>query len=227
MSSSISRLQLTALFSVAMPVWGVLLILDGVGVSASWAKHLSTVVGVTLVLLTVFDRWLWRWSWLQGWFVKKPYIGGTWRVSLKSDWRDPKTGLAIPPIDGFLSVRQTYSGLSLRLMTKESASESLAADLVGAPDATYRAASVYRNDPGVGVRDRSPIHYGALLLDVQADDPVTLAGQYWTDRSTRGELRSAERTTRVVGSYQAGLQELGNELDEKMDQLTALDTTSV
>lgn len=37
-------------------------------------KPFSTVVGVVAFLLAAFDLFLWRLSWLQGWFVKRPHL---------------------------------------------------------------------------------------------------------------------------------------------------------
>jgi hypothetical protein len=47
-------------------------------------------------------------------------------------------------------------------------------------------AVLYRNDPKVSVRDRSPIHFGGMHLRVSGED--ALEGDYWTDRKTSGRL---------------------------------------
>lgn len=51
------------------------------------------------------------------------------------------------------------------------------------------------------MRDRSPIHYGAIVLDVQGDPVKDLVGYYWTERSTRGELRSLARHVTIASSF--------------------------
>jgi hypothetical protein len=60
---------------------------------------------------------------------------------------------------------------------------------------------VYRNEPKLSVRDRSPIHYGAIVLDVQGDPVKELAGCYWTDRNSRGELRTLAKHDWLAGSF--------------------------
>ena len=153
----LSRLHLSVILLLAAGIWGVMLVVEGVAVSGTWFRPFSTVVGVLLLLLVAFDLWAWRLRFLQGWFVPRPDIRGTWRVELRTDWKDPTTGGVVAPITAYLVVRQTYSTLSLRMLTPESSSELAAAEISKAADGTYRLAAVYRNEPKLSVRDRSPI----------------------------------------------------------------------
>ncbi len=197
----LSRLHLSTILLIAAALWGGMLVFEGVAVNGTWFRPFSTVVGVLLLLLVAFDVWAWRFRILHGWFVPRPDLRGTWRVELQSDWKDPKTGAVIGPIVAYLVVRQTFSSLSIRMLTAESASELVAAEINKAGDGTYRLAAVYRNEPKLSVRDRSPMHYGALVLDVQGDPVEGLAGYYWTDRSSRGELRTLARHQSIAGSF--------------------------
>ncbi len=197
----LSRLHLSVILLLAAGIWGTMLVVEGVAVSGTWFRPFSTVVGVLLLLLVAFDLWAWRLRFLQGWFVPRPDIRGTWRVELHTDWKDPATIEVVAPIPAYLVVRQTFSSLSLRMLTSESSSELVAAEISKAADGTYRLAAVYRNEPKLSVRDRSPIHYGAIVLDVQGDPVKDLVGYYWTDRSTRGELRSLARHVTIASSF--------------------------
>lgn len=202
----LSRLHLSTILVLAAALWGGLLLVEGVTVNGAWLRPFSTVIGVLLLLLAAFDLWAWRLRVLHGWFVPRPDLRGTWRVELQSNWRNPATDSAtdsgVGPIVAYLVVRQTFSALSVRMLTAESASELVAAEINKASDGTYRLAAVYRNEPKLSVRDRSPIHYGALVLDVQGDPVKSLAGYYWTDRNSRGELRTLARTVSPAGSFQ-------------------------
>ncbi len=198
----LSRLHLSTILLVAAALWGGMLVFDGVAVTGTWFRPFSTVVGVIVLLFVAFDLWAWRLRIFHGWFVPRPDLRGTWRVELKSDWKDPATDKVVGPIAAYLVVRQTFSTLSIRMLTAESASELVAAEINKAVDGTYRLAGVYRNEPKLSVRDRSPIHYGALVLDVQGDPVKDLAGHYWTDRNSRGELRTLGRHRSIVGSFQ-------------------------
>lgn len=197
----LSRLHLSAILLVASALWGGLLLYQGVAVKGSWFHPFSGVVGVLVLLLAAFDVWAWRLRILQGWFVPRPNLRGTWRVELQSDWKDPSTDRIIGSIVAYLVVRQTFSTLSIRMLTAESASELVAAEINKASDGTYRLAAVYRNEPKLSVRDRSPIHYGAIVLDVQGDPAKDLAGYYWTDRNSRGELRTLARHDAIASSF--------------------------
>jgi hypothetical protein len=165
----LGRLHLSVILIIAAGIWGLLLVINGVAVSGTWFRPFSTVVGVLLILLAIFDLWAWRLRVLRGWFVPRPDIRGTWQIELHSNWKDPITSEGIAPISAYLAVRQTFSTLSLRMVTAESSSELVSGDITKAADGTYRLGAVYRNEPKLNVRDRSPIHYGAIVLDVQGD----------------------------------------------------------
>lgn len=197
----LSRLHLSVILAFAAAIWGAMLLAEGVAISGTWFRPFSTVVGVLLLLLVAFDLWAWRLRFLQGWFVPRPDIRGTWSVELRTDWKNPTSSTGVGPIRAFLAVRQTYSTLSLRMLTAESSSELVAAEISKAADGTYRVAGVYRNEPKLSVRDRSPIHYGALVLEVHGDPVKDLAGYYWTDRNTRGEVQTSGRHPKISSSF--------------------------
>jgi hypothetical protein len=198
-----SRPQVTVFLAVAAAVWGALLVLQGTQVHAAWMGPLGSVVGVLMLLLAGFDKWLWRLKFLYPWFVDVPNINGTWKGELVSTWTDPKTGQHVPPIEVYLLVKQTFSTLQMRMMTKESASELLAGAIIK-EGTTVTATGLYRNIPKLNHRDRSPIHYGGILVHVQgidAEGGLRLEGQYWTDRKTDGTLLFHDRTDKVFDDF--------------------------
>jgi hypothetical protein len=197
----ISRTHLSAIILVAALVWAILLLIDGVGVSIGWLRHLSAVVAIVLVLITAFDIWLWKLWFLRGWFVKRTNIGGTWHATIRSNWHDPSTGESIPPTDGYMAIHQRYSSLSLRLMTNESTSQLLGAEIIKSLDGTFRIAGVYRNEPRQAARQAGHMHYGAVILDVIGNPPSSLRGHYWTDRGTSGEIDLNSRSKRTFDDY--------------------------
>lgn len=195
------RIHVTALLLLAAILWAGLLFLQGVSIAPELGKPFSIVVSLLVGGLALFELRLWRIGWLQGWFVKRPYLGGTWSVSVTSDWVDPATNRSLEPFDAYLVVRQTYTTLSLRLVTQESQSYVLGADLSSHPDGVFILTGVYRNEPALSVRDRSPIHHGALLLNVRGIPPQALDGLYWTDRGTKGEIRSTAHITKLCNGF--------------------------
>jgi hypothetical protein len=190
-----------AILYVAVAVWAVVLLVSGQTLSSAWLKPLSTVTTVVVFVALAFDLWLWKLPFLHGWFVKRPAIDGTWKVEIRSNWRKPVTtgSEPIPPIEGYMVIRQTFSSLSLRLLTEESSSELLGTEIVCSADGLYCVSGVYRNEPRFQVRDRSPIHYGAVWLRIIDAKPPKIEGHYWTDRKTDGEM---ELTNRQVPKFQ-------------------------
>ncbi len=157
-----------------------------------WVPGFGSVVTLAGGLVWLFDKWLWSW-WPFTWAVGRADLRGTWRGELVSEWIDPKTGTTLPPIPAVMCVTQTASALYLRQFTAESESSTVAASILKEPDDAEFVAVVYRNDPKGNLRDRSPIHFGGMRLRVTGE--TTLAGEYWTDRNSRGQL-ALERVSR-------------------------------
>ena len=170
----------------------------------SVSKELFAPFGVVLSALTVtailFNKFIWKWPLVNGWLVKRPNLNGTWKIVLHSDWINPKTGKGIASINGYLFIRQSFSQLSIRLTTKESASESISSAFKAEDDGTLKLASVYRNVPKAKVRDRSEIHHGTLLLSIGFLDEK-IEGEYWTDRNSKGSIELIARDVSLYNSF--------------------------
>lgn len=152
-------------------------------------KQIPKAISAYAILGVIFTKWVWRWPLLQGWLIKVPDIQGTWRGTLKSDWVDPSTGKKLPPIPMILVIKQTFSNIKCTLMTKESVSHSMTADInymSGGQDLylTYN----YTNRSKATIRERSPIHDGAVILKIIKNPGFCLEGEYWTSRNTKGEM---------------------------------------
>ena len=137
-----------AIIYIAVLAWTVILYLNHETIKASWLKPLSTVIAVVLYAVMAFDLWLWKLPWLHGWFVKRPVIDGLWKVEIRSNWRDPSTGVVIPPLEGYMTIRQTLSKLSMRLLTAESSSEVVGTEIVCSSDGLYCVSGVFCWAPG-------------------------------------------------------------------------------
>ena len=173
-----------------------MLLVQGVPLKASYLQPYSFAVGVVILLLFAFEQWLWRVPPLAR-LLHCPVLRGTWKGQLQSNWIDPATGHGIPAIELYVVVRQTYSTISLRLMTTESTSRSLVASLEAPHDDVPRLASTYQNIPGLLIQDRSRIHHGALMLEVYGNPANRLGGSYWTDRDTKGQLSLDSRAEKL------------------------------
>jgi hypothetical protein len=206
----VSNFFTTALVILAVGVWAVILSANGWVIPTSFFAPLSSVVSVLSLALLVFDKWGWSW-WGLRWVARHPDLRGTWRGTFESSWVDPETAARKGPIACFLIVKQTYSGLHLRLMTTESTSVSLATTLVEEADGTWSVNGLYRNQPRVTLQERSRIHHGGLVLCVGGPPPDSLSGHYWTDRSTRGEMR-LDRMSRAYADDYAAAEKLAGSL---------------
>jgi len=192
---------------VAGLVWLGLLLLSGVAVQLVWLRHIPAVVSILFVLIAAYDLWLWRLPVLRRRIARRPLLRGTWHASIRPT---PETGKYRDPVRGYMAIGQTYSMLTLRLLTEESTSESLAAHAIRAKEGQFSVTAVYRNEPRPSVRKRSPIHFGALILQC-ADGVTEIAGEYWTDRRSVGELTLSGRHPRYVSDYATAKALFGDE----------------
>ena len=188
----ITEIQLSTLIFIAAIIWAILLAVKGTPLSTSLFDPFSNVTGVLVLILTFFDKWAWHWKIFYPWLVSTPYLEGTWKGKIRSNWVNPETEKANGNIDVYLVIRQKFSVIHASLMTKESNSELLTGELIKNLDETWQFVGAYRNTPKLLIRDRSPIHHGALILQVKGQPPVGLEGQYWTDRNTQGEILLTE-----------------------------------
>jgi hypothetical protein len=184
----ITDIQLSTLVFVAAFIWGLLLILKGTPLSINLFEPFYNVIGILVLVLTFFDKWAWHWKIFYPWLVSTPYIEGTWKGKINSNWVNPNTKQKIETIDAYLVVRQKFSKAYAKLITKESSSELLAGEIIKNTYETWQFVSVYRNIPKMLIRKRSPIHYGSMILSIKGHPPNSLEGQYWTDRNTQGEI---------------------------------------
>ena len=188
--SALRNLGLNAVVAFAAGIWALLLIIQGADLPGEWWKPFSIVVGAVVLLLEAFEYWGWRISWLHPWLVSVPDLRGLWEGSLTTQWVDPETGLQREPIQAYIVVRQTFSRISIRVLTRESSSSLLAGQFSQEQDGEMVLTGTYRNTPRIKHRERSPMHYGGILLQVpkQRTRLTRIAGQYWTDRQSMGDL---------------------------------------
>ncbi|BCH68449.1 hypothetical protein RvVAT039_pl12820 (plasmid) [Agrobacterium vitis] len=198
---TVERFPIWVLLILAIFIWGATLYFYGTPLSWNHAAPYSITLSVLTGTLVIYDRWAWSWACFQ-FFHGIPDLRGTWRVQLETTYRDPKTLEPRPPIHGFAAIRQTYSTLSIRLITKDSSSALTASRFIIRQDNTVEVAGVYQNDPIVHLRGReSEIHYGAFKVSVVGSPPHCIEGHYWTDRTTKGTIRYDQRNDEIANSY--------------------------
>ncbi|MDE2981540.1 MAG: hypothetical protein OXU74_10135 [Gemmatimonadota bacterium] len=194
----VTRLHVTAFLGAATAIWGVSLWVNGIELSWALFAPFSLVVGALVGAWAAFERSVWRWRWLHGWFVKRPDLSGTWKVVLQSSYIRPGETEPVPPIICYMAVTQSLTMLQMKLMTPESSSVFIADRVRPSPAGDgYQVIGVYTNEPSIHLRDAriSEMHQGALLLETHgaAHRPDALTGKYWTDRKTVGSMTLGHR----------------------------------
>lgn len=182
-----SRGRIQAVIVTTVAVWVALLFLQGVDLRLSYLRPYSLVVSIVLLAFYAFDRWLWQVQPIPR-LLGRPVLAGTWKGELRSDWKGEPPGEVIQPILAFLAIRQTYDSLTIRLLTAESFSRSQTAELQRSADGVPEVITTYQNIPELLLRERSPVHFGAMRLEVHGQPGSRLEGYYWTDRDTKGQV---------------------------------------
>jgi hypothetical protein len=137
-----------------------------------------TVIGLISV---VFSKWLWKFKFFSGWLVLVPDLNGIWRGTIRSTWKGN-----VDPIATSLSIKQSLFSISCVIKTKESKSQSITCDFVmDEKNQMKQLTYTYLNVPKAIYKDRSQIHYGSTILDIEDN---RLTGDYWTDRKTTGRI---------------------------------------
>jgi hypothetical protein len=199
----------TVIYFIAGVVVGVLLLYsairgDAPDSASEWLAPIGPAVTAAVIGLLAWDRWIWRWPIickLHG----RPVLHGTWRGELASEYESPETGERVPADpDVCLVVRQRFWDISVRLLTKESSSSSMFASFKADDDGVHQLVYVYENTPRAEVRQRSPVHYGAVVLNAPRDRKAGLTGHYFTDRYTIGEMRFNRHFKKLVDTHAEG-----------------------
>ena len=145
-------------------------------------ESVSYSITTISVIAFLFVSFAWKWKVFRGWLVPFPNISGKWKGHLESSYEGASKRI---PIE--LSIRQTFLHIQIKLSTKESKSNSIAAAFnIDDNRNIKQICYTYRNEPKAKIQERSPIHYGSVILDIDANDKMS--GRYWTGRRTIGDI---------------------------------------
>ena len=212
----LTRVSISTLLIIAVAVWGGFLWFLGIELSWDYAKPYTFTLGVLTALVWLFDKHLWRFP-IFSFLGAKPSLVGTWRVELESTYRDPKTGEKANVIKAFAVIRQTYSMLSIRIMSEESESFLVASRVEKKEDGTCYIYGVYQSDPEIHQRGKSSedgrvseIHYGSFKYKLIGSPTEQIDGHYWTDRHTNGSIKFIGRRKGFVDSYGKAIDQYDN-----------------
>lgn len=196
-----SRGTIQVIISIAVLVWAIMLILQGVDLDFGLLRPYSVAVGVTVIALNAYDKWLWKIPLFRHIPKRPPDLSGTWRGTIESEYQNPETGQVVPPIKAFMVVEQTASTMSIRQLTSESRSHSLTASLEKSAG-MWVASFTYINEPQLRYQRRSPMHMGAGVLNIHGSPPTSIEGQYWTSRDSKGELKFNRKSEKIYTNFE-------------------------
>lgn len=197
----LDRFSVSVLLIIATVVWGGFLWILGIELSWDHAKPYSLTLAVLTTLLWLFDKHLWKTRPIMV-FFKRPNLNGTWQVGLQSSYVNPETGKHVQEIKGYASIRQTFSSISVRLMTEQADSFLVSGGFDVQSDGAAYLYGIYQSDPSILLRSKvSEIHYGSFKYKVIGNPPLELIGHYWTDRATNGSVRLFGRRNEIADSF--------------------------
>lgn len=176
-------------------------------------KALPSGVTLSLLLLGLFSKLTWRSGRLSK-LMGRPSVHGIWYGHLQTTWKDEDGNIpaAIPIV---FVIRQSYFFLSVQSFTASQPSKSTI-EVLGADEKTSdtRLAYVYEMRRLAYGENKITTGYGDLILQ---DSGRVLAGDYWTNSPTQGQLKlsfitdecdglnSFESTMRVVSIERSDL----------------------
>jgi hypothetical protein len=178
-------------FGVFIAVWVSVIAATHRSLLIDWdaIKEIPHTIVLFGILYLLFEKWGWRLSVFHPWLVPHPDLEGTWDGEVRSTWTNPETGTGVAPIPSKLVIKHNFASISCVLLTGESQSYSVTAQINEDDDSDVLQLSyVYTNKPRARVRFRSEIHDGAAILTIKEEDGLLLDGEYWTSRKTTGEM---------------------------------------
>lgn len=170
-------------------IYAAVLYLSGVHHDAGAKQALSYVPTALVILVALWDVWLWKAAWFHR-LSQRPLISGTWSTTLTptAESRIPEGGNR-GPIEAYVVIRQTYWSIAVRQYTAESTSDSKASMWNNPKGGSARTLTfTYANQPRQVLEGRSRHHLGTTALDIVGMKPTTVTGDYFTDRYTKGDM---------------------------------------
>lgn len=183
--------------------YSIAFLVAGLHLPNYYLKALSCLPALIVLGFASYDNVLWRVQPIRFFVRNRPLLKGTWTGTLISYQIDAAgEEVAADPIRIGVVIRQTYSSVSVTLMTAESLSRSLVSSIYTHGEGDFTLYYQYQNTPELGSRKRSPIHFGGVAINVPGLAPSHLTGEYWTDRNSKGTLEIAHRSPKYVGSFE-------------------------
>lgn len=134
------------------------------------------VIAVTLILMSLYERWLWQYSPLE----KIPKIKGEYLGYIEYSYNgyfDKK--------EAIIKISQSLLSTNVKIATDEITSNTIASNIVY-ENGEYVLYYTYITNPKSKYSKENPIQYGTCR--VTNKNKSELQGTYWTTRQTIGDI---------------------------------------
>jgi hypothetical protein len=182
---------------LAAAIWFALALALKAPVDATWLKPAGAVMALVVLGLLAFDRW--GWKLLPASVSKRPNVHGTWKGELQYQWPE---GTPVQSKPCYLTVRQTYSAVTVDMHFDISDSESRSAD-IKCVNGRYSLWWSYWSAAKALHREDNPPHRGGAELVISLKPVVRIEGDYWTERKTRGRILTSTRSWHLYDDFAA------------------------
>lgn len=142
--------------------------------------YAGEAIGFTVVFMACFNRWLWRWGPLNFLAGGMPVLAKHYKGKIRFNWEDKDQER-----ESEICIEQTFLNVIIKLGTNESSSNSITASIKEV-NGSKLLIYTYINTPRAELQNRSEIHYGTAMLNI--DDPKHITGNYYTTRLSRGSM---------------------------------------
>lgn len=172
----------------------------------------SYSVTITMALVGLFDRWIWKW--LPEVLSGRPNVSGTWKGNIEYRWANPDEKKdvkdTVDPV--YICIKQTFLSTKICAFTVESDSHSLSSNIMQTDAGAWELSYTYDNTPDRRLRERSQRHRGAAELKInRLNGEYTLQGDYWTDRWSQGHMSFSKRHDEFATNFASAHQLFGGQ----------------
>lgn len=148
-------------------------------VSTGWSSAPVVAVpvfGLFAGLYFLFDKYLWKISWLRK-VLLVPDLNGKWRCNGHTNLKNAEQ--VDYDWNATVSITQSWSKILIHLNTSQSESKSISASIYHEAGVGYRLLYQYNNKPNANELDLNN-HSGSAEL-LFTEDTVSASGSYYTD----------------------------------------------
>jgi hypothetical protein len=196
------RVRITAY--VVVGVYSLVFLIYGITLPAGIARIFSLLPTILVLAFAIFDNWLWHVGLIPK-LLRRPFLAGTWHGELTSYRRDDSDAQISSQHEIFFVIRQSFTTISLTLISAESKSRSAAAQVQMIQADDYVVQYQYQNEPRLEFRRKgSSTHTGGASIEVGGHRPKDIQGEYWTARETTGTFSLTRLAADRINSFDDG-----------------------